>query len=77
MGTAAEVTARLAGALFRANVKANETFLEGQLLGYFGSAAGASRIMGLSPQQTHSAPGNRPDASRRHHAGGLRRRPAC
>ena len=57
MGAAAEVTARLAGALFRANVKANETFLEGQLLGYFGSAAGASRIMGLSPQQTHSALG--------------------
>ena len=57
MGAAAEVTARLAGALFRANVKANETFLEGQLLGYFGAAAGASRIMGLSPQETHSALG--------------------
>ena len=57
MGAAAEVTARLAGALFRANVKANETFLEGQLLGYFGAAAGASRIMGLSPQDTHSALG--------------------
>ena len=57
MGAAAEVTARLAGALFRANVKANETFLEGQLLGYFGAAAGASRVMGFSPQETHSALG--------------------
>ena len=57
MGAAAEVTARLAGALFRANVKANEAFLEGQLLGYFGAAAGASRIMGLSAQDTHSALG--------------------
>ena len=57
MGAAAEVTARLAGALFRANVKANETFLEGQLLGYFGAAAGASRIMELSDQDTHSALG--------------------
>ena len=57
MGVAAEVTARLAGALFRANVKANETFLEGQLLGYFGAAAGASRVMGLSVQDTHSALG--------------------
>ena len=57
MGAAAEVTARLAGGLFRANVKANETFLEGQLLGYFGAAAGASRIIGLSAEGTHSALG--------------------
>ena len=57
MAAAAEVTARLAGALYHAGVKANERFLEGQVMGYFGAAAGASRVMGLSPGQTHSALG--------------------
>ena len=57
MAAAAEVTARLAGAIYGVSLRANERFLEGQVLGYFGAAAGASRVMGLSPQQTHSALG--------------------
>ncbi len=57
MAAAAEVTARLATALSRAGVDANERFLEGQLLGYFGSAAGAGRALRLNAGQMHSAMG--------------------
>ncbi len=57
MAAAAEVTARLAGALSAAGVKANERFLEGQLLGYFGAAVGAGRVLGLSTKQMHSTLG--------------------
>ena len=57
MAAAAEVTARLAVALSRAGVNANERFLEGQLLGYFGAAVGAGRVMGLGAQEMHSALG--------------------
>ena len=41
---AAEFVSRLAGALAAAGVDANEKFLEGQLLEYFGAAAGAGRV---------------------------------
>ena len=57
MAAAAEVTARLAVALSRAGVNANERFLEGQLLGYFGAAVGAGRVMGLGAERMHSALG--------------------
>lgn len=57
MAAAAEVTARLAVALSRAGVNANERFLEGQLLGYFGAAVGAGRVMELSAREMHSALG--------------------
>lgn len=57
MAAAAEVTARLATALSRAGVNANERFLEGQLLGYFGAAVGAGRVMDLSAEQMHSTLG--------------------
>ena len=57
MAASAEVTARLAGALSMAGVNANAKFLEGQLLGYFGAAVGAGRVMRLSPQSMHSVLG--------------------
>lgn len=57
MASAAEVTARLAVALSRAGVNANERFLEGQLLGYFGAAVGAGKVMGLGADEMHSALG--------------------
>ena len=57
MAAAAEVTARLAVALSRAGVNANERFLEGQLLGYFGAAVGASRVMELGAREVHNALG--------------------
>ena len=57
MAAAAEVTARLAAALSQAGVNANERFLEGQLLGYFGAAVGAGRAMGLGSEAMHSALG--------------------
>ena len=47
MAASAEVTARLAGALSMVGVNANAKFLEGQLLGYFGAAVGAGRVMRL------------------------------
>jgi 2-methylcitrate dehydratase PrpD len=57
MGSAAEVTARLAGALSRVGINPNRKFLEGQVLGYFGAAVGAGRVMGLSAAHMHSALG--------------------
>jgi 2-methylcitrate dehydratase PrpD len=57
VAVAAEFTARLAGALSAAGVDANEKFLEGQLLSYFGAAAGAGRILGFTPERMHSALG--------------------
>ena len=47
----------MARALSAAGVKANERFLEGQLLGYFGAAVGAGRVLGLSTKQMHSTLG--------------------
>lgn len=52
---AAEVTARATVAVMRTGRHASETFLNGQMLGYFGAAAGAGRIAGLSAERMHSA----------------------
>lgn len=57
VAVAAEVTARLALSLSVAGVDANEKFLEGQLLSYFGAAAGAGRVLRLSPEQMHNCLG--------------------
>jgi 2-methylcitrate dehydratase PrpD len=57
VAVAAEFTARLAGALSAAGVDANEKFLEGQLLSYFGAAAGAGRILGFTPERMHDVLG--------------------
>jgi 2-methylcitrate dehydratase PrpD len=57
VAVAAEFTSRLAAALHAAGVDANERFLEGQLLGYFGAAAGAGRVAGLDAARMHSALG--------------------
>ena len=54
---AAELTARLGAALSEADVDANEKFLEGQLLGYFGAALAAARLAGCDAVQLHSALG--------------------
>lgn len=54
VAVAAELTARLAGALSAAGVDANEKFLEGQLLSYFGAAAGAGRILRFTPERMHN-----------------------
>ena len=76
MAAAAEVTARLAGALSASGVNTRKGPLEGQVLGYFGTAAGAGRVMGLSAERMHAdaqCAGPRPDASWRYHAGRTRR----
>jgi 2-methylcitrate dehydratase PrpD len=57
IGAAAEITARLAGALSSVGINPNRKFLEGQVLGYFGAAVGAGRVMGLSAAHIHSALG--------------------
>jgi 2-methylcitrate dehydratase PrpD len=57
VAVAAEFCGRLAGSLERAGVDANEKFLEGQLLGYFGAVAGAGRVMNFTPGQMHDAIG--------------------
>lgn len=57
VAVAAEFTSRLAAALHVAAVDANERFLEGQLLGYFGAAAGAARVAGLDATRVHNALG--------------------
>ncbi|MBI3329989.1 MAG: MmgE/PrpD family protein, partial [Nitrospinae bacterium] len=57
MGAAAEVTARLAAALSHVGINPNRKFLEGQVLGYFGAAVGAGKVMGLSAEHMHSALG--------------------
>src|SRR2546428_5232134 len=57
VAVAAELTARLAGALSAAGVDANEKFLEGQLLSYFGAAAGAGRVLRFTPERMHSVLG--------------------
>jgi 2-methylcitrate dehydratase PrpD len=57
VAVAADFTARLAGALTVAQVDANEKFLEGQVLGYFGAAVGAGRVMRFDAAQMHSALG--------------------
>ena len=52
---ATEVVARLTVAIIRGGRRPSEKFLSGQLLSYFGAAAGAGRILRLTPAQMHSA----------------------
>lgn len=54
---AVDFTARLAASLELSGVDANERFLEGQLLGYFGATVGAGRIMRFTAEQMHDAIG--------------------
>ncbi len=54
---ASEFTARLAAALSRAGVDANEKFLEGQLLAYFGATLGATRVLRFDADRTRDALG--------------------
>jgi 2-methylcitrate dehydratase PrpD len=54
---AAEVTARVTAAITRTGRRPSEKFLAGQLLGFFGAAAGAGRVLGLRTEQMHSALG--------------------
>lgn len=58
LAAGAEITARIAAAIV--SVKGSDHHakaLEGQLLGYFGAAVSAGRIMRLTPRQMHSALG--------------------
>lgn len=57
VAVAAEFTSRLTAALASAGVDANEKFLEGQLLGYVGAAAGAGRLLRFDPRRMHSLMG--------------------
>jgi 2-methylcitrate dehydratase PrpD len=52
---AAEITARVTAAVMRTGKHASDKFLNGQMLGYFGAAAGAGRVLGLTAEQMHSA----------------------
>jgi 2-methylcitrate dehydratase PrpD len=52
---AAEVKSRVTSAIARTGRRASENFLAGQLLGYFGAAAGAGRLLGLTAKEMHSA----------------------
>ena len=52
---ACEVTARITSAIARAGRRPSEKFLSGQLLNYFGAAAGAGHVLGLNAEQMRSA----------------------
>jgi 2-methylcitrate dehydratase PrpD len=52
---ACEITARITSAIVRAGRRPSEKFLSGQLLNYFGAAAGAGRVLGLTAEQMRSA----------------------
>ncbi|MBX9758494.1 MAG: MmgE/PrpD family protein [Beijerinckiaceae bacterium] len=52
---AAEVSARITCAIVDAGRRPSDKFLAGQLLSYFGAAAGCGRILGLDAQQMESA----------------------
>ena len=52
---AAEVTARVTTAIARTGRRPSDKFLSGQLLNYFGSAAGAGSVLRLTPVQMQSA----------------------
>ncbi len=54
---ACEVSARVTAAISRTGRHPSEKFLAGQLLSYFGAAAGAARILSLGESQTHSTLG--------------------
>jgi 2-methylcitrate dehydratase PrpD len=57
VAVAAEFTSRLARALKLKKVNTSEKFLEGQVLGYFGAALGAGRVLRFTPDQLHGAMG--------------------
>jgi 2-methylcitrate dehydratase PrpD len=52
---AAEVTARVTGAVMSGERRFSEKLLAGQYFGYFGAAAGAGNIFGLDETRMHSA----------------------
>jgi 2-methylcitrate dehydratase PrpD len=52
---ACEVSARITAAIARTGRRPSEKFLSGQLLSYFGAAAGAGRALGLDAAQMRSA----------------------
>jgi 2-methylcitrate dehydratase PrpD len=54
---ACEVTARITSAIARTGRRPSEKFLSGQLLNYFGAAAGAGRVLQLNAGQMRSALG--------------------
>ena len=54
---ACEVSARITAAIARSGRRAGEKFLSGQVLSYFGAAAGAGRVLGLDATQIRSALG--------------------
>lgn len=54
---ACEVTARITSAIARTGRRPSEKFLSGQLLNYFGAAAGAGRVLRLNAAQMRSALG--------------------
>jgi 2-methylcitrate dehydratase PrpD len=54
---ACEISARMTAAIARTGRRPSEKFLSGQLLSYFGAAAGAGRVLGLDAAQMRSALG--------------------
>lgn len=54
---ACEVTARVTAAIARTGRHPSEKYMAGQLLGYFGAAAGAGRVLGLDAGRMRSALG--------------------
>ena len=52
---AAEITARVTGAVMAGERRFSEKLLAGQYFGYFGAAAGAGNIFGLDEARMHSA----------------------
>jgi len=52
---ACETTARITSAIVQAGRRPSEKFLSGQLLNYFGAAAGAGRVLQLNAEQMRSA----------------------
>lgn len=55
VAAAAEVTARVTGAVMSGERRFSDRLLAGQYFGYFGAAAGAGSVLQLSPAQMHSA----------------------
>jgi len=54
---ACEISARITAAIARSGRRPGEKFLSGQILSYFGAAAGAGRVLGLDATQMRSALG--------------------
>lgn len=54
---ACEVSARMTAAIARTGRRPSEKFLSGQILSFFGAAAGAGRVLGLDAQKMASALG--------------------